>query len=196
MDNAAFNQVTASTTDMAKMIAQGQADLLEAISTCTRGTPIAPFFDMATQMHRSAMDNLHLVLDVAGQEPMQPSTKTSAQAVKKTVNTQADMMAEADAKAVAAGAKVKKEAPAKMVDVASTDKMAAIYDDLTAVTGIGPSTMKKLHEEGIRTVSDLASTSSKDLTALLEKANVRIKKYSPADWIADAKNLLKASKAA
>ncbi len=196
MDNAAYNQFTAATTDMAKMIVQGQADLLETFSATAKGTPVAPFFDMTTQLHRSAMDNLHLVLDVAGKEPMQSSTKTPAETVKKAVDAQADVMVEAGVKAVAAGAKVKKEVAAKMAEVASTDKMAAIYDDLTAVTGIGPSTMKKLHEEGIRTVSDLASTSSKDLTALLEKANVRIKKYSPADWIADAKNLLKASKAA
>ncbi len=196
MDNAAYNQFTTTTTDMTKMIVQGQADLLETFSTNAKGTPIAPLFDMAAQVHRSAMDNLNMILATADAKPLKSEAKASTATVKKASNAQTGKMVEAGSKAVATNAKTKKKIAAKVTKAAPSSKMAVIYDDLTAVAGIGPSTMKKLHEEGIRTVSDLASTSSKELNALLEKANIRILKYSPKDWIADAKNLLKASKAA
>lgn len=206
MDTAAFNKYTTASADMTKLLIQGQADLFEMFAKTVQGTPAAPFFDAAAQMQRAALEGIDSVSTAVAKEPTkaaakkavkaaQEPMKAAAKAMKKAVDAQADMMIDAGVETVAVSSKAK-SAVSKAATSAAQGDMAALYDDLTAVTGIGPSTMKKLHAEGIRTISDLASTSAKDLGEVLEKANVRILKYTPADWVADAKSLMKASKAA
>ncbi len=206
MDTAAYTKFTAASADITKMLVQGQAEIFDMFADAAKGTPVAPLFDAAAKVQRATLEGIDNVANAINVEPTKASSKktakaaeapikATAKAMKKVVDAQADMLVGAGAEAVAATTKTK-DAVVKVAKAASNGDMAALYDDLTAVTGIGPSTMKKLHAEGIRTISDLASTSSKDLGAVLEKANVRILKYTPADWIADAKNLMKASKAA
>lgn len=206
MDTKAYNKMTTASADMTKMLIQSQADLFSMFADTAKGTPAAPFFDAAAKMQRAALEGIESVTQAVTKEPTKAAAKkavknaeapmkAAAKAMKKAVDAQADMMIDAGVETVAVSAKAK-DAVSKAAKSASKGDMSALYDDLTAVTGIGPSTMKKLHAEGIRTISDLASTSAKDLGAVLEKANVRILKYTPADWIADAKGLMKASKAA
>ena len=206
MDTAAYNKFTTASADMTKMMIKSQVELFDMFAKTAKGTPAAPFFDAAAKMQRAALDGIDSVAEAVSKEPTKAAAKkavksaeapmkAAAKAMKKAVNAQPDMMVGAGAETVAVTSKAK-AAVSKATKSAAKGDMAALYDDLTEVTGIGPSTMKKLHAEGIRTISDLASTSAKDLGAVLEKANVRILKYTPADWIAEAKSLVKASKAA
>jgi len=206
MDTNDYKKMSTASVDMTKMLIQGQVDLFNMFADTAKGTPAAPFFDAAAKMQRAALEGMDSVADAVKKEPTKAATKkavkaaeapmkAAAKAMKKAVDAQADLMVDAGVEAVAATSKTK-AAVSKAAASAKKGDMSSLYDDLTAVTGIGPSTMKKLHAEGIRTISDLASTSAKDLGAVLEKANVRILKYTPADWIADAKGLMKASKAA
>lgn len=206
MDKAAYTQFTSTAADMTKTMLQGQVDLLDSFAATAKGTPAAEFFSAAAKMQRATLEGLDSLAGAMTKEPTAAATKKAVKeatkplkaaekALKKAVNAQADMMIDAGVETVAATSKAK-DGVAKATASASKGDMSALYDDLTAVTGIGPSTMKKLHSEGIRTISDLAKTSSKELGEILEKANVRILKYTPADWIADAKSLVKAAKAA
>jgi predicted flap endonuclease-1-like 5' DNA nuclease len=204
MDNAAYKQFTTTAAQMTKTLVQGQVELFDMFAQTAKGTPVAPFFDAAAKMQRATLDGFDTLSQAIDKEPTKAEAKKAAKAaaepfkattkaMKKAVDAQAAMMIDAGAETVAATSKTK-DAVAKAAGSAAKGDVAALYDDLTAMTGIGPSTMKKLNAEGIRTVADLAKTSSKDLGNILEKANVRILKYSPAEWIADAKGLMKAAK--
>jgi len=195
MDRTAYTQFTTTAAEMAVTFAKSQVELFDTIASSAKGTPVAPLFEMASQMQHSALDGFESLTSAAAtkaapkaaksaDKPLKASTKVAEKAAKK----QAKTVKKATVKTATA---VKKAAVS-----ASAGDMETLYDDLTAVTGIGPSTMKKLHAEGIRTISDLAKTSTKDLKAIVEKANVRLLKYSPAELIADAKALVKAAKAA
>jgi len=194
MGTAAFNQFTTATTDITKIIVQGQADLLGIFATSAKGTPAAPLFDAAVQMQRSALENLNAVAGTISKKAPKSPEKATTKVVKKAAKAQAEIVVGAAEKTVAVTTKAK-DTLEKAVKSSPKIDVAELQDDLTAVTGIGPSTMKKLQAEGIRTIADLASTSSKDLAEIIEKANVRLLKYTPADWISDAKKLLKSSKA-
>jgi predicted flap endonuclease-1-like 5' DNA nuclease len=206
MDTEAYKKFSATATEMTKTIVQGQVQLFEMFAENAKGTPMAPFFDAATKMQRATLDGMENLNKAVQKEPTKARVKKAAKeaaapleattkAIKKAVDAQADMMVKADAAAVKAQADTK-EAVKKATESAAKGDMATLYDDLTAVTGIGPSTMKKLQSEGIRTINDLATMSAGDLSDILEKANVRMLKYAPEDWITDAKSLMKAAKAA
>jgi predicted flap endonuclease-1-like 5' DNA nuclease len=206
MDTEAYKKMTTASADMTKMLIQSQVDLFNMFAGTAKGTPAAPFFDAAAKMQTAALEGMESVTEAVKKEPTKAAAKkavkaaeapmkAAAKAMKKAVDAQADMMVDAGVESVAVAAKTK-SAVSKAASSAKKGDMAALYDDLTAVNGIGPSTMKKLHAEGIRTISDLASTSAKELGEVLEKANVRILKYTPADWVSEAKSLMKAAKAA
>lgn len=206
MDTEAYKKFSATATEMTKTIVQGQVQLFEMFAENAKGTPMAMFFDAASKMQRATLDGMENLNKTVQKEPSKTRVKKVAKeaaapieattkAMKKVVDAQADMLVQADAAVVKAQADAT-EAMEKATDSAAKGDMATLYDDLTAVTGIGPSTMKKLQSEGIRTISDLANMSADDLSDLLEKANVRMLKYSPEDWITDAKSLIKAAEAA
>lgn len=205
MDNAAYKQFSATAAEMTKTVFEGQIALCDTFAQTAKGTPVAPLFDAAARMQRAALEGFETLSSAAMKEPSKADKKSAAKkaaapfeattkAMKKAVDAQADMMVDAGVETVAATSEAK-DAVEKAVDHAAKGDMVALYDDLTAVTGIGPATMKKLNAEGIRTVSDLASTSAKELGDILESANVRMLKYTPADWIEDAKSLMKSAAA-
>jgi predicted flap endonuclease-1-like 5' DNA nuclease len=70
------------------------------------------------------------------------------------------------------------------VEPAVTAKPAA--DDLTAITGIGPTFAKRLKAAGIKTYKDLAAASPEFVK---ESAKLADWQADPADWIAAAKDL-------
>ena len=205
MDTVAFQKVTTTAADITKSVVEGQVQLFDIYAKHAEGTPISSFFNAAASMQRATLQGIDSLSATLNAAPANSAGKTSkaknstastlkaaTKAVKNVVNAQADALIEADASTLVATSKAK-EAVAKVASSAAKGDLACAYTDLTVVAGIGPSTMKKLHAEGIRSVSDLAKTSNKDLTAIIEKAKVRMLKYSPADWIADAKQLLKAA---
>jgi len=206
MDTAAYKKFTTSAADIAKTVVEGQVQLFDLYAKTAEGTPASQLFSAVATMQRAALEGIEKMSDAVQAEPSKAKAKKAAKAaaeplkataaaVKKAVDAQADMMVGAGASTVAATSKTK-DAVAKAAKSATSGDMAALYDDLTEVTGIGPATMKKLQSEGVRTISDLAKISSKDLGDIIEKASIRTLKYTPADWIADAKGLLKAAKAA
>ncbi len=206
MDTEAYKKFSATATEMTKTIVQGQVQLFDMFADNAKGTPMAMFFDAASKMQRATLDGMENLNKAVQKEPSKARVKkvvkeaaapvaATAKAMKKVVDAQADMLVKADTAVTEAKAEAS-HAVEKAAESAAKGDMATLYDDLTAVNGIGPSTMKKLQSEGIRTISDLADMSAKDLSNLLEKANVRMLKYSPDEWITDAKSLMKAAKAA
>jgi len=210
MDTVDFQKVTTSAADLTKSVLAAQVKVLDIYAKTSEGMPISSLFSAAATMQRATLENLDtlsVTLKDAVAKPMmkasgskssakttEASLKAATKVVKKAINAQADALIGADASTIAAASKTK-GAVAKAASLAAKGDLAAAYKDLTVVAGIGPSTMKKLQAEGIETLSDLAKTSNKELTAIIEKANVRMLKNSPADWIADAKRQLKSLKA-
>lgn len=204
MDTAAFEKVTTSATDITKSFIVGQAELLDIYAKNAEGTPIQSFFSAAATMQRATLQSFDTLSEtlrtatgtsktIPSPVSAEASLKAATKAVKDVVNAQTDAMIEVDATSISATTKTK-EAVAKAASCAAKGDLAGALEDLTVVAGIGPATMKKLHDEGIRSLSDLAKTPKKDLSAIIERANVRMFKYAPSDWIADAKSLLKAKK--
>lgn len=206
MNTDAYKKFSATATEMTRTVVQGQLQLFDMFAENAKGTPMAAFFEAASKMQRATLDGMDSMNKTVQQEPAKAKAKKAAkaavapveaatEAMKKAVNAQADMLVQADAAAVQVKAEAT-DAIEKITEAAAKGDMATLYDDLTAVTGIGPSTMKKLQSEGIRTINDLASMSVSDLSDIVEKASIRMLKYSPEDWITDAKSLMKAAKAA
>lgn len=197
-----YTDFTSTASEMAMKFAKGQVEILDMLATSAKGTPAAPLFDFALQMQHSALEGLESLATAAKAAPSEAKSKKAAKpvkaaasAMKKAVDAQADLLVKASTEANAAAAKTK-DTVRKAAKSAASGDMKSLYDDLTVVSGIGPSTMKKLQAAGIRTVEDIAKTTKKDLTAIIEEANIRVLKFTPADWIADAKALLKSAKAA
>jgi len=199
MEALAFQKVTSSATDITKSVVAAQVEVFDIYAKTAEGMPISSFFSVAATMQRAALQGLDTIseafpaVETSEAKSAEETIKAATKAVKKAVNAQADAMIGADASTIAASSDATDAVVKCASDVAKGD-LAALYEDLTVVAGIGPSTMKKLQAEGIQSLSDLAKTSKKDLAAIIEKANVRIIKHSPADWIADAKQQLKSLK--
>ena len=71
-------------------------------------------------------------------------------------------------------------------DVAETAQTETI-DDLTIITGIGPTFAKRLQAAGITTYQDLASASPDYVKEVAKLADWQA---NPADWIAAAQDLV------
>lgn len=174
MDTVAFQKVSTSAAHITKSVVEGQAEIFEIYAKNSEGMPISSFFSAAATMQRAALQGLDDLSDSLRAAP-----------------------AKAKAGKAAAASKVKKTS-AKVIPLAVKSDLSAENsdpsvenDDLTVISGIGPSTMNKLQAHGIGSISDLAKTSVTDLTSIVEMEKIRMSKNTPADWIADAKRLLK-----
>ena len=197
MDTVAFQKVTTSAADITKTVVAGQVKLLDIYAKNSEGMPISSFFNAAATVQRATLqnlDNLAASLLAAPAKSTGAPIKAAADLVKNAVNAQADALIKTDASTIVAASKVAAKSSKKPASSAAKDDLSCTLDDLTVVSGIGPSTMKKLQAEGIQTLLDLAKISNKELTALVEKANIRLLKNTPADWISDAKKQVKSLK--
>ncbi|WP_370402659.1 50S ribosomal protein L21 [Sulfitobacter sp. JB4-11] len=79
----------------------------------------------------------------------------------------------------------KKEAAPKAKKAAKSDG-----DDLTAISGVGPVIVKKLHGEGVTTFAQIAAWTDADVEAIEEKLSFK-GRVGREDWIAQAKELAK-----
>jgi large subunit ribosomal protein L21 len=94
-------------------------------------------------------------------------------------------------KAAAPKAEPKAEAPAAEKKAAPKAKKAAAEgDDLTAISGVGPVIVKKLHGEGVTTFAQIAAWTDADVEAIEEKLSFK-GRVGREDWIAQAKELAK-----
>ena len=66
-------------------------------------------------------------------------------------------------------------------------------DNLTKIKGIGPKLQSVLNAGGINTYSDLAKAKKTAIKKILEDAGPRYGAYDPTPWMAEAKELAKAS---
>lgn len=194
-----FFPVTSAATDVAMQMARTNAEYWDYLARQAKGTPVAPLFDMASQMQHSTLQSLEAMTEVIGngafaktasKKDVKEAVKPIAKTMKKVVDAQADMLVEASAATAKASAKSKKAAKKAGKSAKSGDAIA-LYDDLTAVQGIGPATMRKLHKAGIRSITDLAEVSVGALNDVIEKANIRALGYDPKDWIREAKKMAK-----
>jgi predicted flap endonuclease-1-like 5' DNA nuclease len=74
----------------------------------------------------------------------------------------------------------------KVMPVVSRPVVNSTPDDLTVVEGIGPKINDILHEAGIRTYDDLASSTSARIQAVLDKQGPRYQMHNPASWPAQS----------
>lgn len=73
-------------------------------------------------------------------------------------------------------------------EIAVVDLDASPADDLTHINGIGATYAKRLREAGIKTFAQLAA---RDVAELRQIAQIKEWQVAdPADWIAEAKNLI------
>ena len=103
--------------------------------------------------------------------------------VAKTAKKAAKKTSAAVKHAVAPKADTKAKAKAK-------PKAAAVADDLSKITGVGPALVKKLTAEGITTYAQIAALKKADIDALDEKIGARGRITRNA-WVKQAKALMK-----
>ncbi len=96
--------------------------------------------------------------------------------------------AAAPKKAAAPKAEKAEKAPAPKAKAAP--KKAAGGDDLSAISGVGPVIVKKLHSEGVTTFAQIAAWTDADVEAIEEKLSFK-GRVGREDWIAQAKELAK-----
>jgi len=72
-------------------------------------------------------------------------------------------------------------------------KRTSNKDNLTKITGVGPKIQQLLNAGGIMTYNDLAKTKKSVLEKILEDAGPRFNAHDPSTWMAQAKELAKAS---
>ena len=107
--------------------------------------------------------------------------------VKKAKKTKA---APVKAKSGAAPkAEAKEEAP-KAAKPAAKKAAKGDGDDLSAISGVGPVIVGKLHAEGITTFAQIAAWTDADVEAIEEKLSFK-GRVGREDWIAQAKDLAK-----
>ncbi len=195
MDSLAYRTYTSATSDMAKVLMQGQVDVLDICADAAKGTLAAPFLSAMLQMQRSALENMTFFEGFLEDPRTKTGTAADAQYSKPSDDSPLFEAARSEQSVTA----IPDETEGFVSeDVANTEDNCAAEDltgteDLTVVNGIGPSTMKKLHSEGVKTLADLAAMSPQALADILHAAKVRSLKYAPEDWIAEAKVLLKAA---
>ena len=73
---------------------------------------------------------------------------------------------------------------------AKAEEKAAVADDLSKITGVGPAMVKKLTAEGITTYAQIAALKKADIDALDEKIGARGRITRNA-WVKQAKALMK-----
>jgi len=78
------------------------------------------------------------------------------------------------------------EAPAS----AATPAPSESADDLTQLSGVGPTLAKKLNAAGVTTFSQIAAWSADDIAAMDEKLSFK-GRIERDDWVAQAKDLAK-----
>ena len=201
---------TTFAADFMLKAARTHADAWAKLAETVSATPFAPFAKMTADFHAKAVDGFEqIATSFAGAAEFDrevkkatgkstrmktPSIAKTAKpmmdVMKKAIDTQADLLTSSSATVVDASAKAAEATDRIAEDVKSGDTVA-LYDDLTEVTGIGPSTMRKLNDAGIRSLRDLADMSASKLNDVLEEANIRMLRYEPQDWIDGAKELLK-----
>lgn len=91
---------------------------------------------------------------------------------------------------------VAKKAPAKKAVAKKAEKVVVaktdVKDDLKVIKGIGSKLEETLNSVSITPYKQLATTTLKDLRALLTEAGVKHKMYDLSGWKAQAKAALKA----
>ena len=182
--------------DNALQIARGNVALIETLTKPMQATPAAPVVGAVIRGHHMILEGFEALLESAQPgsltEKPKKAIRKATKAAKKVVDAQADLMAETSATAVASQAELAEVTEKVIDDVASGDAVK-LYDDLTVINGIGPSTMRKLQDAGIRSLEDLSKIGRAQLAEVLENANVRLMRFKPEDFIAEAKKLLKAA---
>ena len=91
-------------------------------------------------------------------------------------------------------AQVKETGAAKVKAVKTATKVAVktvAKDDLKLIYGIGPKTEIALNDAGIKTFADMAKLEVKELTTILEKAEVAVATTDANDWIRQAEVAVK-----
>lgn len=110
-----------------------------------------------------------------------------AKKAKKAEAPKAETKAEpkVEKKAEAPKAEEKKEAAPKAKKAKKSDG-----DDLTAISGVGPVIVKKLHGEGVTTFAQIAAWTDADVEAIEEKLSFK-GRVGREEWIKQAKELAK-----
>lgn len=171
-------------------MARRNVEVFDQVAETAKNTPMAPLFAFASKFNHTALQSFEAVTGAFNGGDAAKRSDKAAKAVKKAVDAQADMLAAAGSQTVAASAETAKKAKSAAKAAQSGDTVQ-LFDDLTAINGIGPATMRKLQDAGIRSISDVAETSAKSLNDIVEDAGIRMLKFTPKDWIADAKRLMK-----
>lgn len=204
MLNVNYTPFASTAAETVVTLARRNVEAFDQVASAAKGTPVAPLFEIASKFQHTALEGLEAMTDVFEAQVVKPSktasaksaksiekvVKPAAEAAKKAVDAQADLMAEAGAEMVKASSQAA-GAVKKATKSAESADAVELYEDLTAITGIGPATMRKLQDAGIRSISDLATISTKALTEIIEQADIRILRYSPEDLIANAKSIMK-----
>tara|TARA_R110002051_G_scaffold57104_10_gene105903 strand:- start:13469 stop:14182 length:714 start_codon:yes stop_codon:yes gene_type:complete len=111
-----------------------------------------------------------------------PTSKKAAAAVERASKPKAEKKAVAP-KAAAAKAEPKAKAAPKA-------KVKTDGDDLTQISGVGPVIVKKLHDLGVTTFSQIAAWTPDDITSMDEKLNFK-GRIDRDNWLEQAAELAK-----
>ncbi len=85
-----------------------------------------------------------------------------------------------------------KQATSAAAKQQAPDTQGKTADDLTQISGIGPTLAKVLQSKGISGFADLSSMDEKQLRALLDEEGGRYRRFDPSSWPLQAKELLQA----
>ncbi len=190
MNTTFIEETGARAVELAASLGRIHADNLTTLADATAKTPLGPLFSMNAKLAVMTTEGLESVFaPLATKKPTPKKAKkpaaAKAQAAAKPVKA---TPAPQPAKPVAVEA-IEPEAEDVIAETAS--ETVSIHDDLSVINGVGPSTMRKLKDAGIRRYADIADMPVAKLESLLESHDVRMIRYSAADWIAQAKELCK-----
>lgn len=168
MNTTFIEETGARAVELAASLGRIHADNLTTLADATAKTPLGPLFSMNAKLAVMTTEGLESVF-----APLATKKPTPAPQPAKPVAVEA----------------IEPEAEDVIAETAS--ETVSIHDDLSVINGVGPSTMRKLKDAGIRRYADIADMPVAKLESLLESHDVRMIRYSAADWIAQAKELCK-----
>ena len=189
MNKDFVEQTGARFFEMASSLGRMNVDALSTLATATEKTPLGAIFAANAKIAKLAQDNVEAMVapyvgktadTVEAPKPAKAKAPKKAAAAPVKQAKPAPKVADVEAHEPAIDDLLVEEAPAK----AAADSPA---DDLTQITGIGATTMRKLNDVGVSRFADIAAMSEDRFKDLLASLSIKSIRYTPDFWIAEAK---------
>lgn len=201
MNKSFIEETGTRAVELATSLGRIHAENLTTMADATAKTPLGPLFSINAKLAVMTTEGLESVFapfaaskptPKKAAKPAPVKAKAAAKPAKAKPAVVESIEPEAEDVIADAAVESAPETAAKpAVKTEAISETVSIHDDLGAISGVGPSTMRKLKTAGVNTYTDIAGMSVEKFESLLEKYDIRMMRYSAADWIEQAKQLSK-----